>query len=64
MVTTGLSSCGQANTSKPGTVERETVGSIRKYEYADSMGKRVIIQNSLSRGIQYTDPDGKKSIKL
>jgi len=35
-----------------------------KYEYADSIGKRLIIQNSLSRGIKYTDPNGKKENKV
>jgi len=35
-----------------------------KYEYADSMGKRLIIQNSFSRGIKYTDPNGKKENKV
>jgi hypothetical protein len=28
------------------------------------MGKRLIIQNSLSRGIKYTDPNGKKENKV
>ena len=35
-----------------------------KHEYADSMGKRLIIQNSFSRGIKYTDPNGKKENKV
>ena len=35
-----------------------------KYEYTDSIGKRLIIQNSLSRGIKYTDPNGKKENKV
>lgn len=35
-----------------------------KYEYADSMGKRIIVQNSWPRGIKYTDPDGKKKNKV
>ena len=56
IATTGLFSCKQASKSTPETVDIETVNSVRKYEYADSMGKRLIIQNSLSRGIKYTDP--------
>lgn len=63
MATTGLFSCGQFGKSKPDT-DAETVSSIRKYEYADSMGKRLIIQNSWSRGIQYVDPNGKKKNKV
>lgn len=35
-----------------------------KYEYTDSVGKRLIIQNSFSRGIKYTDPNGKKVNKV
>ena len=35
-----------------------------KYEYADSMCKRLIIQNSWSKDIKYTDPNGKKKIKF
>ena len=35
-----------------------------RYEYTDSIGKRLIIQNSLSRGIKYTDPNGKKENKV
>ena len=35
-----------------------------KSEYTDSMGKRLIIQNGWSRGIMYTDPDGKKVNKV
>ena len=64
MVTTGFFSCGQPSKSKPENVEIETVNSGRKYEYADSMGKRLIIENSFSRGIKYTDPNGKKYSKI
>ena len=50
---------------KPETKDIVTsTGSNEKYhtksEYTDSMGKRLIIQNSWSRGIKYTDPNGKK----
>lgn len=57
-------SCKTARKSTQDTVERETVSSIRKYEYADPLGKRLIIQNSWSRGIQYVDPYGKKENKV
>lgn len=34
-----------------------------QYEYADSIGKRLIIQNSFPKsGIQYTDPTGKEHL--
>lgn len=64
MATTGLFSFGQNSKSTQDTFEIETVSSIRKYEYADSLGKRLIIQNSWSRGIQYVDPNGKKKNKV
>lgn len=64
MATTGLFSFGQNSKSTQDTIEIETVSSIRKYEYADSIGKRIIIQNSWSRGIQYVDPNGKKKNKV
>lgn len=60
----GLFSFGQNNKSTQDTFEIETVSSIRKYEYADSKGKRLIIQNSWSRGIQYIDSNGKKKNKV
>jgi hypothetical protein len=45
-----------------------STGSNEKYhtksEYTDSMGERLIIQNSFSRGIKYTDPNGKKENKV
>lgn len=64
MVTTGLYSCGQNSKSKPDTVDTETFNSARHYEYADAMGKRIIITNSLPRGTTYTAPDGKKYFKV
>lgn len=63
VVTAGLFSCKQASKLKLGTVHRETVNSERKYEYADSMGKRLIIENGGPKGITYTDPNGKKYFK-
>ena len=63
MATTGLFSCKQASKSPPENVGIETVNSVRKYEYADSMGKRLIIHNSFPKsGGSYTDPDCKKSV--
>ena len=64
IATVGLFSCKQASKSTPKTVDIETVNSIRKYEYTDSMGKHLIIENSFSRGINYTDPTGKKENKV
>lgn len=64
LATAGLFSCEPGGKSTQETVKTETVNSVRKYEYADPMGKRLIIQNSLSRGIQYIDPNGKKKNKV
>ena len=63
--------CGQRQTNSPKeTIKPETkdiVTPLRsndpdfhtKYEYTDSIGKRLIIQNSASwGGIKYTDPNG------
>ncbi len=61
---TGFFSCGQPSKSTPENFEIETVNSIRKYEYADSMGKRLIIENSFPRGVKYTDPNGKEYSKI
>jgi len=69
-------SCGGQNKTDPPkeNIKTETkdivtsTGSNEKYhtksEYTDSMGKRLIIQNSWSRGIKYTDPNGKKENKV
>ncbi|OQP50276.1 hypothetical protein A4H97_00050 [Niastella yeongjuensis] len=35
-----------------------------KYEYTDSVGKRLIIQNGFPRGERYTDPNGKEYLKV
>ena len=64
MATTGLFSYGQASKSKPDTVDIESINSVRHYEYADAMGKRVIINNSLPKGTTYTAPNGKKYFKV
>jgi hypothetical protein len=73
IATAGLFSCKQGSKSTPGTVDKETLNSVKnvqndkgiytKYEYADSMGKRLIIHNSFPKSrINYTDPNGKKYI--
>ncbi len=66
-----LSSCGQTQTNSPKeNIKAETKDIVTSpgsnernvhttYEYADSIGKRLIIQNSVSwGGIKYTDPNG------
>jgi hypothetical protein len=59
MATTGFSSCKQGSRSTPDTVDTETYNSVRNYEYADSMGNRLIIHNSFPKGgMKYTDPNG------
>jgi hypothetical protein len=63
MATTGLCSCGQSSKSTPETVDKETINSVRKYEYADSMGKCLIIDNSFPKsGGIYIDPNSKKYV--
>jgi hypothetical protein len=62
--TAGLFSFKQPSKSTQETSDIETVNSVRKCEYIDSMGKRLIIQNSFPRGIKYTDPNGKEYSKL
>ena len=73
MVTTGLFSCRQASKSTPDAAEIGTSDSVKnvqnkkindkdiytKYDYTDSNGKSLIIQNGFPRGgIKYTDPNG------
>ena len=73
MATAGLFSCKQGSESTPDTVDIKILASTKnaqsqkpyekyidtKYEYTDSMGKRLIIHNSFPKGgIKYTDPDG------
>jgi hypothetical protein len=64
MATTGLFSCGQTSKSNSDNVDIETINSVRHYEYADAMGKRVIMTNSLPRGTTYTAPNGDKYFKV
>ena len=59
IATIGFSSCKQGSKSTPDTVDKETYNSVRNYEYADSMGNRLIIHNGTPKGgMKYTDPDG------
>ncbi|MES2329777.1 MAG: hypothetical protein V4539_09260 [Bacteroidota bacterium] len=62
-------SCGQNQTNKPkDNIKSETKDVVTssgsnekyhtKYEYTDSIGKRLIILNSFRRGAPYTDPKG------
>jgi len=71
----GLLSCKPSNSSETAKVKTQKDYSIKnshpekalddkdiysKYDYRDSNGKRVIIQNGYPRGgIKYTDPEGK-----
>ncbi len=60
----GIISCKQAINSTPVNFEKETVNSLRKYDYADSIGNRLIIQNSLPKGDGYIAPNGKKYFRV
>jgi len=63
-------SCGQNQTNLPKeTTKTETKDIVTsppsgernihtKYEYTDSMGKRLIIQNGFPKGGTHTDPNG------
>jgi hypothetical protein len=60
-------SCGQNQTNAPkDTIKSETKDTVTsrwiytKYEYTDSIGKSLIIQNSLPRGGPYTHPTGNR----
>lgn len=59
ILTSAFVSCGQTRKPNADTVIVETVNSVRRYTYADAMGKRVIFTNSLPRGTAYTAADGK-----
>jgi hypothetical protein len=69
-----LTSCGQSQTNSPKeTIVTETKDTVTspgsnekyhtKYEYTDSTGKSLIIQNSFPKGEKYTDPNGKEYFK-
>lgn len=70
IVITGLFSCKQSSNSTPQIIDKESINGVKtiqnekdiysKYEYTDSNGKSIIIQNGYPRGgIKYTDPNGK-----
>ena len=59
-----LFSCKQGSKATSVTFDKETVNSIRKYEYADATGKLLIIENSFSRGGLYIDPNGEEYSKV
>ena len=70
VATTGVISCEQSSKSTPNTVDKKTLDSTKnvrslkpsiytKYEYTDSIGSSLIIQNSFPRGgMKYTDSKG------
>jgi hypothetical protein len=60
MVTAGLFSCRQGNIKSQKQLTNHNGKDIyTKYEYTDSIGMSLIIQNSFPRGgVKYTDPDG------
>jgi len=69
-------SCGQSQTNSPKENSKAETKNIDtsprpnainfnpRYEYTDSVGKRLIIQNSFPKGGPYTDPNGKKYFKV
>jgi hypothetical protein len=70
-----LNSCGQNQTNSPKeNIKAETKDIVTshgsddpnihtKYEYTDSIGKSLIIQNSFPKGVLYTDSNGKEYAK-
>src|SRR5690349_21562538 len=77
IATIGLFSCKQRSTASQNIVDTDKLSSPKtvqsqqsyqslvdtKYEYRYSEGGRVLIENSLSKGEQYTDPNGKDYFK-
>ena len=61
--TVALFSCEQVSRSTPEISKTETINSERRYEYTDSKGKGLIIENGGPKGDTYTDPNGKKYFK-
>ncbi len=78
IVAKGLISFEQTSNLMPNTFDIETVNSTKKvqsqksyekyidtkYEYTDSKGGSIIIQNSLPKGESYTDSEGKEYFKI
>lgn len=70
----GFFSCKQSSKSMSDTVTLKTLGSTKnvesqkpsidtEYEYTDSIGKSLIIQNSLPKGALYTASNGNEYVK-
>ena len=69
MVTTGFFSCGQGGNTTENIQKQKPLTNYNeeyvdtKYEYTDSAGSSLIIQNSFPKsGTHYTDPTGKKYV--
>lgn len=69
MATTGFFSCGQGGNSTENIQRQKSLTNYNeeyvdsKYEYTDSTGSSLIIQNSFPKsGTHYTDPTGKKYV--
>lgn len=70
LLTVGLFSCKKDSESTPNSVDKVIVNSAKKksfiytkYEYTDSVGKSLIIQNSFPKGgTKYTDSNGEKYV--
>jgi hypothetical protein len=77
ITSTGLSSCQQGSKSNQNTLDTAKLSLTKnvhnqkpyekyidsKYEYVDSEGGSIVIQNSLPKGEGYTDPNGKEYFK-
>lgn len=72
IATIGFFSCEKSSKSTPNGADKVTLDSAKKahkpliytkYEYTDSVGKSLIIENSFPRGgTKYTDPNGEKYV--
>jgi len=77
LATIGLFSCKQSSTANQNIVDTPKLSSPKtvqsqepyqslidtRYEYSYTEGGRVLIENSLSKGEQYTDPNGNEYFK-
>lgn len=70
IVVAGLLSCKQWSKTTPQIIDKESLNGVKnvqnekdiysKYEYTDSNGKSIFIQNGYPRGgVKYTAPNGK-----
>jgi hypothetical protein len=64
IVAAELFSCDQGKSSAPDTGKPETINSAREYVYANSEGKRIILENGGPKGDTYTSKNGKKYFKV